>query len=94
MHQKLSFLIALLFFGSVCFGTVDPNKEKLINSADQNELVENDSTEDQSVAEPLIEDSKPKEKAPEEEESESILSFNIIFEIISHFNLKNLLPSK
>ena len=97
MYRKLALLSTLVFLmGTVSFGTIDPNNgttKSALKNGDPQEIIvaDQDSTEQQEV----VVEPKKKETV-DEEESVSILSINVLFEIITHFNLKDLfsLPSK
>jgi len=102
MKLKTAILtLLILFVMSASFASVGPttrtNVEQNLTNPNEVELLtmQSDSTKDVSVKEEP--QSKKEEKSTdEEEESVSILSVNIIFEIISNFNLRDLLslPSK
>ena len=76
------------------------NGDQKLNNANEAELIQMESdslNQDQSPKQEAQPEAKPKKEdaTEEEEESVSILSVNIIFEIISNFNLRDLLlPSR
>ena len=99
MYLKSALLLVVLFLvASISFGIVDPNtgsKEKVLNRV--NYKIELFVSEDDSLeTKEVIQEPKKKEKKEKEEDTISILSVNMIFEIIYHFNLRDLLnlPSK
>ena len=88
MFRKLTLIgVLVLFMGTLSSATTDPNP----NQQDLKQdiiLAENDSTDQEAVVENPV--PKKSEEKNDEEEPVSILSVNILFEIINHLNLRDL----